>query len=116
MTRAEFDRLVEPNRHTVFDPSTLADTSDRTLIFGHDHEHRYIHVYLKGGIAHKSVSNAVNVLWLESGLFQFVKLCPYKIFPGHSDYQFCLLLKHAGLDLEFTTYYSHVKLPDISND
>ena len=106
MTRAEFDRLVEPNKHTIFDPTTLADTSDRTLIVGYDHDYQQIHVYLKGGIVHKSVSNASKVLGSESGPFQFIELRPYKIFPKQSDYQFCLLLRKVGLDLEFTSFNS----------
>lgn len=114
MTRAEFDRLVEPNRHTIFDPSTLADTSDRTLIVGYDHDYKQIHVYLKGGIVHKSVSNAAKVLYSASGPFQFVELRPFKICPAQSDYQFCLLLRQVGLDLEFTTFSNPVKLSDIS--
>ncbi len=105
-------------------PIDLANQADRTLIYGYTCERHTFHVYLQDGKFHKFVyrggyagtnihGNRYEVpvevveetVWDSTSFVEPSELLPNKrTYPERCDYDFCVLLRSAGMDLNFTSW------------
>jgi hypothetical protein len=83
----------------------LQDKSDRTLLFGYTLNRESFHVYLKGGEIFVAVYRHNKELSVtpNEGLNSDYIPCK-RVYPQHSDYEFCKLLILRGYDIPFTAF------------
>ncbi len=111
MTPTEFAHL----QRTPAQPKALALSAlpernrDRTLLYGYTCNRHTVHVYLMAGVVH-AVTYAFDGYLLSHRMFDEVivepdSLVPDKrLYPESCDAAFCLMLKHKGVYLPFTTF------------
>lgn len=92
----------------VLKGSDLKNQFDRTLLWGYTCERNSWHVYLRDGIIFKVVYD-FNENLLELAEDEDIKeneayVPDKRLYPEACDFEFCELLKEAGVNLPFTTF------------
>jgi len=118
MTQAEYDMLKESQVNQVFTLSDLKNQTPRTLLYGYTCDRDTWHVYIKDGqimiLVFKGYEGSPNGQSLLKTIIvdeenqritanqDFV---PNKrLYPESCDFEFCMMLYMAGVDLPFTTW------------
>lgn len=102
MTKEEFESLTNRNSNAIISVDDLKNKENRTLIYGYTLDRSTHHVYLKDGRIYCCVYDddiiKREVVWNDD------YVPDKRIYPARSDYEFCLLLKLAGVYLPFTNF------------
>lgn len=109
MDKKQYEILCEMERVPVRASSKeLRNQEPRTLIYGYTCDRDTFHVYLGEDGIHLVVYNYHGMLALhcrESEGIPLEDCVPDKrVYPEACDYEFCLILKRAGVNIPFTTW------------
>jgi hypothetical protein len=103
-------RQMSPEEPQVIQGSMLKNQQNRTLIWGYTLERMDFHVYLKNGDIYIYVEG--QPLVEESTVTSNLWYVPSKrAYPECCDYEFCCLLKQAGVNIPFTTWFADRAVP-----
>lgn len=120
MKHFEFEQLNNSESRNIVNSNQLVNRRPRTLLYGYDVERNSFHVYLdsnsmihilryqhltpkKGELPRAMVISHTS--GEEGGVEQNEEFVPNKRLYGEScDFEFCMLLKRAGVHLPFTTF------------
>lgn len=115
MTAAEYEKLATTTpRVRLITAYDLTDKSGRTLLYGYTVERHTCHVYL-------NYEELIKCVVYENRDCEVVQFFPDRnehyvqnkiLYPAKCDFEFCKLLKEAGVDLPFTTF-DKMHMPDI---
>jgi hypothetical protein len=119
MNYQEFIHLSNPSISPIY-AFELEDTTDRTLLLGHNHELNTCHLYIQdckfkyieyyGGIIHddnegRPISSKLVIIdTQESNIFRKKFIPERVIYPHDSDYLFCCFLKQEKYELKFNKF------------
>lgn len=115
MHKTEFQHLEHVDKQPTDDLITiksLSDITDRTLLFGRNHDRSQFHVYIKNGKIHVTT---YDVTWFHNDVAPYgVRSIQPKtnkdylpdniVYPERSDYEFCKLLIQSGLTVPFAAW------------
>ena len=114
MERAQFDLLNETGPQLA-SAALLESRAPRTLVYGYTCDRKTFHVYLDdSGCIHKLMYSYEGEILLhkqEADGLELDECVPDKrLYPEACDYEFCQLLRKAGVHLSFTTW-SDTRVP-----
>lgn len=113
MTKEDYEKL-ERKREEIIGVEDLRDVQDRTLLYGYTCERETFHVYIKDKeihvVVYKNEYSNDGITPKGMGEIKVSHNRDYipdkRLYPEACDYDFCRLLKEAGIYLPFTGYQS----------
>lgn len=111
MLITEFHRLEDvEKKDKLITSDNLYNERDRTLLYGYTCDRKTFHVYLKYNEIHTITYNTNYLTMTPENLEEievkdnFDYVPDKRLYPETCDYEFCKLLKKAGVHLPFTSF------------